>query len=858
MRRAVRVSIHACRLALGAMVLLPVFWLGRADSQPAPKPPSGHDSVTIAAGPRYQGGGLRRLFLGDTYRDLWATPIKVPVLNLQTFAGGLKPTKTGGGNQTRSLRFLGADGLDYAFRLVEKDNATVPKGFNGTIVSGIARDQVSAHHPGAAVTAAPILAAAGVLHVTPILAVMPDDAGLGEFRAEFAGQLGMIEVYPSTLHDAPGFAGALEVIDSDTLRALLDRSPGTRVDSRAVLKARLVDMFLNDWDRHAGNWKWARFQAASDAVWVPIPRDRDKPFIQYGGIVGAAGKVSPNLMGFKDTYPSVRGLTYNSLELDRRLLSGLEKPVWDSIALDLHGRITNPVIIAAVRAMPPEYQALQPDLAARLRIRRDSIPAQADRFYRFLAGVLDLHASDSADRATVFRHADGSVEVQLLDGGDTPLLRRRFRPEETGEIRLYLHGGDDTAIIRGAAPGSIPVRIIGGNGSNRLVDSSVVGGRLQPTHLYDVGTVTGVRYGPDTLLNRRPWVHDDGRTVKPGPDRGGRMAPIVGLTANGDLGIILKLGMNQYRYAFRTSPYATRISLTAEYATEVNGFRVVGALDRRTEGSPLHLTFRARMSEFEVVSYHGLGNTTPVGTSGFFRVEQRQWLLQPAVAFSLSDRSDISLGPVIQYSTTDGIPGTFLSATRPYGVGSFGQAGVRVGVYLDKRDQARDPRKGILLDVSGTWYPGVWDVRSAFGDVAAATAAYLTLPVPFRPVLVVRGAARKLFGDFPFHESAFLGGRGSVRRLDLQRYAGDAALSGTAELQVPLARFPLIVPFDLGIYGFADVGRVYVAGLSPGGWHTGAGVGLWIGVLSPSTGLNLELGDRPGRSLVRVRTGLNF
>jgi outer membrane protein assembly factor BamA len=259
-----------------------------------------------------------------------------------------------------------------------------------------------------------------------------------------------------------------------------------------------------------------------------------------------------------------------------------------------------------------------------------------------------------------------------------------------------------------------------------------------------------------------------------------------------------------------------------------------------------------------VVNFYGLGNASVDVTADNYHVDQRQWLFNPALEFSVSDRSDISLGPVLQYTTTNPVPGSYLSGTQPYGTGNFGQVGMRLGLFLDKRDQAKDPRKGILLDLSGTWFPGVWDVETAFGALAGSAAAYFTLPVPLRPVLVLRAGGKKVYGSFPYFESAFLGGRGSVRRLDLQRYAGDASLVGTTELQIPLLKFPLVFPVDLGIYGFADAGRVYVAGDSPGGWHRNAGVGLWFGILNPSTALNLELGDRRGRSLLRIRTGLNF
>src|SRR5258705_12267870 len=74
------------------------------------------ESVTVVPGAHYRAGSFHRFFFGDRYRGLWTTPIKVPVLDLKTFAGGLKPTERGGGQQTKSLRFTGAEGRPYQFR----------------------------------------------------------------------------------------------------------------------------------------------------------------------------------------------------------------------------------------------------------------------------------------------------------------------------------------------------------------------------------------------------------------------------------------------------------------------------------------------------------------------------------------------------------------------------------------------------------------------------------------------------------------------------------------------------------------------------------------------------------------------
>ena len=356
---------------------------------------SGGDSIDIVPGAKYQAGGLHRMLLGTGYRDLWATPLRVPVLDLKTFGGGLRPLQKSGGNQTKSLRFVTPSGTEYVFRSVDKEAASFPEGFKGTVVQTIAKDQVSSHFPAGALVAPPILQAGGVLHVTPKLVVMPDDPRLGEYQLEYANILGMIEVYPTVPEHAPRFRRRGRDHRQRLAAHAHRRHSAERVDARALLTARLLDMMINDWDRHQGQWKWARLKSGPAAPWVPIARDRDKALISYGGTLAGHGRMAhPNLMKFEPSYPSMRGLTWNSLPFDRRMLSGLDRPVFDSIARALVARVTDSVIDAAVSALPPEYQSTRPQLAQVLKLRRDSLPLAAERFYLLLAPYVDIHASD--------------------------------------------------------------------------------------------------------------------------------------------------------------------------------------------------------------------------------------------------------------------------------------------------------------------------------------------------------------------------------------------------------------------------------------------------------------------------------
>ena len=115
-----------------------------------------------------------------------------------------------------------------------------------------------------------------------------------------------------------------------------------------------------------------------------------------------------------------------------------------------------------------------------------------------------------------------------------------------------------------------------------------------------------------------------------------------------------------------------------------------------------------------------------------------------------------------------------------------------------------------------------------------------------------------MYGDFPFYEAATLGGEGSTRYMDTQRYAGDAAIYATSELRVPLFHFKLMAPVRAGVLGLAEAGRVYDGGKSPGGWHSRTGGGIWLGLAELAPVLTLTRTTEPGRSGVNLRFGLNF
>jgi hypothetical protein len=830
-------------------------------------PGIGPDSVTTIAARGFAAGGLHRALMGDNYRDLWSLPIRVPVLHIGTFAGGLTPYKVGGGNQTKSLRMVAPDSAEFVFRPIYKSGIRLPDEFKRTLVWWIFKDAWSASHPGANVAARRLMNDLKILNPHSQLVFMPDDPKLGEYRKEFAGVLGTIEEYPTVPKEGRAYANAVEIHDAEGILKAINKNPDARPDDRALLRARLMDLLVGDNDRHADQWRWA--QLSKRGPFEPIARDRDKVFVSYEGILFDIARFAvPSLITFTPRYADPTATFENATQFDRRMLGGLDKSVWEATADQLEREITNEMIDRTIAGMPPEYASRSAEISANMRVRRDSLSQAALKYYSQLFAAADVHGTDTSDVAAVTRQADGSVDVTLRSGNNAPWFRRHYDPADTHEIRVYLHDGDDSAVVTGNVATSIPVRIIGGNGTNTLSDQSTVGGERETARLYDQGKVSGVKYAPDTALerasyvdalnayyNRRPWVHAYGTLVLPLRDYGTSFKPVFGLKTGHGLGGVPKIGIARYVYGFRKVPYSSMMQADVAYSTGNRGWKANLLGDKRFESSDFHIPAAATVSQIEVIQFRGLGNDVVEDDSKFFDVKQTAWQFRPAIAMSFAPGSDVSLGPVVRYTKTDSTGNRFISTQQPYGFAKFAQAGVQLAMHFDSRIFPDSSKPRAVLDFAASGYPGLWDAHSAYESIEGSAAAYITLPIPTKPVIAVRGGGKKLYGDFPYFDAAFLGGGSSFRTEHRQRYAGDASLYGSTELRVPIVKFPFILPLDVGALGFADAGRVYVDGESPGGWHTAAGGGFWVGAVDPGLNVNVLFTNRSNR---RVMVSLGF
>jgi hypothetical protein len=442
-----------------AVLLLPIhrpLELTRVAASP------GLDSVLLTAGARYRAGAAQRFLLGTHYRELWTLPVKIAVLKVGSFEGGLRPEREGGGMETRSLHFVAATGRRYIFRSIDKEiTRLLSYGLSRSALATLVQDQTSSAHPAGVLVASQLQAAAGLPTAHPRLVVLPDDAALGGFRLRFAGLFGTFQEAPGEDPSVPRDSTGQPIVrHTDEMLALLDAGAANQADVRTYLTARLLDFFMNDWDRHGGQWRWVPRREPWGTLWRPVPIDRDQAFAWYdGALLDIARLRTSKLSEFGPRYPHLSGLVRNSGPLDRRLLAGLAQAEWDSTVGFLETRLSDSVIDAAVHAMPePYWERSGRDLAATLKQRRAGIRAIAKEFYVLLAQQPEVHATAADDVVRVSRRPDGSVELRL-----SSWFMRRFSPVETNRIDLYLHGPPERFRVTGDQ-GGIPIRVLDSTG----------------------------------------------------------------------------------------------------------------------------------------------------------------------------------------------------------------------------------------------------------------------------------------------------------------------------------------------------------------------------------------------------------
>jgi hypothetical protein len=888
---SIRYPLILC-LAGCALQSAEVLAQGRVD----PPPTVNSGPVRVVPGPRYAAGPFRRLLLGTGWRDLWLRPLALPPLHLDTFAGGLTPERAGGNKQSKTLHFVDAQGDGWVFRSLDKYPAELLEaGLEDAPAGGLIQDQISAMHPAGALVIPPLLVSLGILHVEPVLYVMPDDPRLGDFHETFAGMVGALEAKPSEREeDSPGFAGSRKIKNTINFLDDLRETPRHAVADRELLRARLFDFIIGDTDRGPDQYRWARFPHPHDQgryLWRPIPRDRDWALHRPGGfLVGTlfAPVFFPKFTPFGPEHSSPEAHAISGHTVDRRMLAGLDRDAFREEVAMVRTALTDSVIETAVRRLPESYPASHARwLADALKSRRDALAPIAEAYYELLSTDVDVHGTDEPDHALLIRRADGTLEVILSARSPVtddlhdraasgpradaqaaaPYFRRVFRPSETDEVRVFLYDGDDIAIVRGAGS-RITVRIIGGDDDDMLADSSGTGG----VHLYDAD-------GENRIIGPARTSFDDADWEEPEPtsmvlhrqssdwaaDWGSSRSWGAHVGHGTSAGIVVGFGPSFTDYGFRRLPYHWRFDARVHSGLGEFTPGLSLALDYRFEGVPHSIEAEASWPGYDSFRWFGLGNDTELLPREESLVRMERLTVESALVWRFGEwrvpgnaeeeetpveerrglralRGSLGAGPILMRSRTDPVPGGLFAQTRPLGFDPLWQAGSRLELDLRRTDTDAVPHRGYRLRASIEGFPGVLDLPAAYGNAAAEVNGYVPLVGDLH--FATRLGAIGSFGEVPAFDVAAIGGRRTLRGHSSRRFAGDVATYGGVELRAPLGDISILAPGSIGAFALVDAGRVWNSGSSPGDWHTAYGGGLWFTLMERSASAAWASGER--------------
>jgi hypothetical protein len=237
--------------------------------------------------------------------------------------------------QTQSLRLQARDGRQYVLRSVDKNTqAVIPKALRGTLADDLLQDQISAAHPYGALAVPDLARAAGVYASPPELVYVPDDPRLGKYQAQFGNTLAMLEERPEETGGENPEQQA-KIYSTTKMLSRLQADHDHRVDQQEVLRARLFDMLIGDWDRHDDQWRWLEKKAGHGSMYFPLPRDRDQVFFVNQGLlpkIASRKWVLPKFQGFDQRIRDVASFNFNARHFDRSFLNGLSLPDWLGMA----------------------------------------------------------------------------------------------------------------------------------------------------------------------------------------------------------------------------------------------------------------------------------------------------------------------------------------------------------------------------------------------------------------------------------------------------------------------------------------------------------------------------------------------
>ncbi len=836
-------------------------------------------TITVVASKKYQGKKGRNVWLGKNYRDVWNQPVEVEVFDIGKERGGLEVVKKGGGMQTKSLRMKAKNDKEYVLRSIEKypENA-IPPALRKTFAQDIVEDQISSSHPYGAFIVPYLAEPVGIYHTNPKPVFIPSDPRFGQFQSTFEGMFALYEERPNEEASRDPFFGGGEDVDGTlTVIENMKEDNDIVVDQGFVVRNRLFDMWIGDWDRHDDQWRWTQFDKKGGKIYRPIPRDRDQAFFINEGIIPTIVSrkwILPKIEGFDEEVRWAPGISQNARFFDRTFMNGVDWAGWQEQISFLQENLTDEVIENAIRQWPEEIQNLTADrIRVGLKARRADMPRYARELYLYLSKEVEITGSDKHEYFLVEHLNENETKVTVRKRKKDGLLEhviyeRTFKSNETKEVRLYGFDGEDIFEVKGYEKPNIRIRVIGGTDKDLIINGNDME-KLRKLKVYDRVKSTKVEGNDKGILklSTRPEInHYDRKAFEYDI-----LSPLALVAFNADEGVALGGGFTFKKHAWRKKPFASNHSFKAVRALATKAFSIKynGTFTDVFGKWDLNPTVELEQP-FGVNNFFGLGNETAFvkgkyrGSDNkdidYYRYQLERTEIDLDLAKNLGALGNFTIGAGYRSVAVNRNENRFIadSGVPDYFFKPNDYLKGRLGVGVDTRSSKVMPQSGIKASAKIEHFEAITDRSQSFTRLNADWSFYLSVRLPSRIVFANRLGVAHNIGDFEFFNANILGGRENLRGFRRNRFYGETYFYHNLDVRIKLFSFrSYIFPGQFGILGFHDIGRVWVDNEDSDTWHTGKGFGVWISPVNQFV-INFNYGFSKDEILPAVYFGFFF
>jgi hypothetical protein len=317
--------------------------------------------------------------------------------------------------------------------------------------------------------------------------------------------------------------------------------------------------------------------------------------------------------------------------------------------------------------------------------------------------------------------------------------------------------------------------------------------------------------------------------------------PRLELGYNPDDKFMAGIGFIRRSYGFRKDPYATQQKISTLYAFNDGAYQLKYSGEFNQIIGKNDIVVNAQYFNPVLNNFFGLGNETvkdPAKSLDYYRVRYKYAEADIQLRNRFNPILSVMLGPTIvrywnRYNDNEdkilGKPALIgLDSTDVYSNKTY--AGGTLSILVNNLDNVLLPTRGINWVTEFTALDGLSKTSEPFTRLTSDMAVHAAVRDPAKVVAVLRLGGGHIFSKhYEYFQALNLGENNFLRGFRKNRFSGSSLAYGSIELRVKLFDSrSYVIPGSVGIIGFNDIGRVWIANEDSKKWHYAYGGGFYF------------------------------